>query len=1242
MTIGILRADASCVNTQDTHRLPVESFEDLFRSTPEGAEVLRICTPQLDRLPIFQNDNEISRDAGREIIADVVDIMVSGAVILEPGYGGKLQQSLIKVTVGGGKSDAAWKKVAETCIGNPDFRVLVRLQSHQKAAEAEHDLLNALRTIKPELTDGELQSMAQRWIGAGSPDPRVKPEDGKPKVSACQNDKLVATVRSAGGVTSDACAICPLADACFYVRQDARDAQIVIVAGDVTLSSLPSKIQRRNKQDDQEHFDLVVIDETSPVDLLSIQTRGTDIEVLTQDIQALHDAAEAHVAKYVLERTRAKHEPKARRAAELAVKHEDRANAGFDRIIKAQEWVATCKARMEKKERKLLTARDREKAAAALERAQRNYYKALDRLDQARERAERHGQRMESAESSQRHHEQKATEVQELPYDHSENVEILQQIRDMLHLAAQGGHKLTAEAIAHELRGNRLVGSIESAKIELEELKSRIWKAVVQLPSNAFADLDAAPSAEDNDPGGVVAPISALLNAVKSISGILSALIQGLEDALYARDPEKGIPHLELRRLGSTESDTGKTRSYARMRSKLSRQIAQVPTIILDASGDPEALQPWWPDIFTAADVRIEDGAGVRRILCTDSQVSKGSMEPSRTVNEQGVEIFSDGGRNAQMRNSARAALFHHLRNKQLGGQGALILHAVSERFLASVSALEGVLHGHHGAMRGINEMKNCRHLEVIGRNRPKDEVIELYAELIFRRRIDIEEPQNDRGNVVELFPEHGKKKRSSGRKAKDRIQPQPKEITLRDGRVVAIWQEAHPEPYCERIRSMLVNDELYQEDGRARAVNRDESTPVDITLLTASDPGVKVDEVFSAKEYDAVAGWIGGLLLAGIWPLGNGNAGLRAQALRTLVNQSPWMTHCVDVPEEGQDAQKFFENKRRDNGVKDLCKLIDEAAVKGQAFSLLHSELDMVGWHRLKIRPAGGGRGGICFVEGETVDAAMVSASELFPGAEIAHEPDDRSASCHNEGLRPLNRLIVTTKANEGSKVACVATQCGNSTETRHETVLACFEEFGLVPGTAAHAIAIAPHIWPGRRDADRPLKTAHWSDARDGEIVVAYKWGAGRQKSKAKAIVQADNMQEAIEILQRAMPGAEILDAETKAPQVQEPAIEDTGRPEPVEKCFAEFGFVPASPAHAAAIAPHIWVSDDSAKDYVQRIKPAADEFQVHYRWAAPGSRRRLSYAIVRAGTLEEARAKLLAALTGAEIVRKPSEAC
>ena len=129
---------------------------------------------------------------------------------------------------------------------------------------------------------------------------------------------------------------------------------------------------------------------------------------------------------------------------------------------------------------------------------------------------------------------------------------------------------------------------------------------------------------------------------------------------------------------------------------------------------------------------------------------------------------------------------------------------------------------GHYNAVAGLDQYRDVRLLILVGRTQPGPAAVEALAATLSGSMPDSVAD----GEQFSWYP---------------RVR---RGIRLRDGSGVAVIGDRHPDDLCEAIRQQINEAELIQALGRARAVNRDALSPLDIDLLFDVVLPIEVDEV--------------------------------------------------------------------------------------------------------------------------------------------------------------------------------------------------------------------------------------------------------------------------------------------------------------------------------------------------------------------------------------------------------------
>lgn len=150
---------------------------------------------------------------------------------------GEAPEILLRVTVGGGKSEAAIADLGllldEAHAAGREGALFYMVPNHVLSAEVR-DRIAAANPDRP----------VAIWRGLGAEDPEAdQPEDPEaPRVGMCLAPELPNLARAAGVRASTVCKACPLRGDCGYRRQAKQDAAIWIMAHNGAFRPLPAAL----------------------------------------------------------------------------------------------------------------------------------------------------------------------------------------------------------------------------------------------------------------------------------------------------------------------------------------------------------------------------------------------------------------------------------------------------------------------------------------------------------------------------------------------------------------------------------------------------------------------------------------------------------------------------------------------------------------------------------------------------------------------------------------------------------------------------------------------------------------------------------------------------------------------------------------------------------------------------------------------------------------------------------------
>jgi hypothetical protein len=917
--------------------------------------------------------------------------------------------SLVRVTVGTGKTRQTVKQIVRALQENKYFRVLIRVKDHKMGRELAADLSEAMSAagLNPK---AELAV----WHGTDAPDPRPTAEEGD---QACKNQERLKEVIEAGGGVSDACNACGgcpfkpdpsgnLNLGCYYRQQYAKESRVVIAAGDVSIENLPNSL-RKPKPTKEERaiakmmggkllrhmdFDLIILDETNPTDLISGQS-WIKADCLVTDLGLMHKNATG-------------------RTVELGV--------------------------------------DTKKKL-----------------------------------------------------DHSSMPRILRHVHTIIHDCAEAGEPVTA-------------GHFKKIFMKAEELRAAIRyarKHKVDINSDELKALLAP-----DELSAMLAKAAPVNNLISNIVRILKALIQGLEDAEKTRKTDAPIPQISC--YFKPIKGERHLVCVPRRRMDISPHLKTAPILILDATADEQLLRPWFPTLDLVADIKVEDGAGVYRVQLTDRAMSYRELkpktwekgeEPSEAQIKEWRAKYRNGGQSADTpaekedlrllnkHDSIRAAeqkvkdvaALQNFMRAVYGGRVGIVAPKGIVPMLKRLGVDSDDIMN-FGACRGQNRFEKVRGLIVAGRPSPPVADCENLAAIIFGQDVKrLDGPFERRAGAI--FKRSG-------------VRSMPN-------------VEFHPDERVEAVRRSICEAELIQAVGRARAVNRGSGDPVTIVILTSVPLDVPVDQFMNYDCIDSIVGWPGACVAAGMWPKQGvyGANSLRAEMIRATAEAMPGYGAAMALGDitDSQLRQHVKDTLRKDV-FKDQIRVIDDEFGAGGG-------VDFFGLPLSAERFEHG--------EAQTLDmrspcAAMYAGKpEAFQGSGIegngwSWEKIELDSASWTPKSRTVEKLIEEYTNSYPTVRDEPESNSESNSPDRAEPLVELMAERGFIPLNTSHLMALG--VYASKGAASKALKDV---EPAEGEVEVAYKWGAGRQKTKGRAIVRADSLEAAREILLDQLPGCQLI---------------------------------------------------------------------------------------------------------------------
>jgi putative DNA primase/helicase len=237
----------------------------------------------------------------------------------------------------------------------------------------------------------------------------------------------------------------------------------------------------------------------------------------------------------------------------------------------------------------------------------------------------------------------------------------------------------------------------------------------------------------------------------------------------------------------------------------------QIPTLILDATLQPDLVRHFWPTMQVTADIRIQTPyQHVTQVI--DRSYSKTQLGKAAGLRDVHAIICREARRYA--------------------GRVLVVVQQEIEEALPGIgrSLPRNVELAHHNAVEGKDQWgpgpdrDGVEALIVVGRTAPSPVEVEKMAEAL--TGVAIERHQG-------WYP-----KASTARE-------------MADGTFRPAESDRHPDAVAEAIRWQIAEGQLVQIIGRARGVNRTRDDPVDILVMTNAPLPIPVEHLISASHLD-------------------------------------------------------------------------------------------------------------------------------------------------------------------------------------------------------------------------------------------------------------------------------------------------------------------------------------------------------------------------------------------------------
>ena len=402
----------------------------------------------------------------------------------------------------------------------------------------------------------------------------------------------------------------------------------------------------------------------------------------------------------------------------------------------------------------------------------------------------------------------------------------------------------------------------------------------------------------------VAANLAARRGVLLKIQWICEAMTLGHKKGI------EPLAHLAIERRGDTVG------LHIRRKAELFRRYSVLPTLFFDATGEGQLLEFSFGPIDQSYNRKAVDGAGVKRYQLRDEVLPYSKLDNPLW--------------------SLRIRLLAELLEIVHGTVGLVVPMKVERQIEGSIS--DGIQIMHFGEERGDNSLEEVAALIVASRQAKHptylEDMITVLTEAPVQRL-----PEDQR-----WFPK------------------QEGFIIHRDQN--AGWpvsRDFHPDPLVECARRSITEAGLEQALARGRNVRRNESKPLHEYVLTNAPTSRLVDGTFTKAEFLAVAGWVGELLLAGVWVADGKGQGVLQPILRGICSQR---REClIDISKEDpafespERVAKWRKDQLADNPeIARLVNQIDRGLRNGAAsVDLLFAPFPLTAFQpiRAKVRGA-------------------------------------------------------------------------------------------------------------------------------------------------------------------------------------------------------------------------------------------------------------------------------------------------
>ena len=264
------------------------------------------------------------------------------------------------------------------------------------------------------------------------------------------------------------------------------------------------------------------------------------------------------------------------------------------------------------------------------------------------------------------------------------------------------------------------------------------------------------------------------------------------------------------------EGDAGPQRVLKLRQRRAVAKGWQVPTLILDATMEPELLRHIWPDLKLVADIAVTaPHMHIKQVV--DRAYSLAMLDPDGTRDPKEAQ------RRRNRLGDLHAVIAREAR-RYAPGRLLVVAQKRVRAHLEGMAALPpSVDWAHHGAVTGLDDWRDVRALIVVGRTMPSPAAAEALAEALTGVAVPALKGWYHRVDATR---------------------------EMADGSLVAAEADAHPDPVAEAFRRQACEAELMQIVGRPRGADRGPSNPVDVLVLTDVPVNLPMVELMTAADF--------------------------------------------------------------------------------------------------------------------------------------------------------------------------------------------------------------------------------------------------------------------------------------------------------------------------------------------------------------------------------------------------------